>query len=242
MVFCLLGNRHQKYTELYRSLWLVRRHLGMFQTRYTPIARGFDEHMGYFQGCESAYTHVAACCTAGSPDSDEAYVCPSGMNASHAGGHTKLQNKDYRGYDWFKSGPAPGNKGVSLPDLSVNHTNSATLIEEAAVEFLGRMKFSPKPFFLYLPFQNIHGPYTCDQKFRNLYAGGKFTDGEMTMFGYMSEMDDAVGKIVTALKASGKYENSYIFYSSDNGAPPASGDVNHKVGAHPGWIARNYPL
>ena len=92
----------------------------MFQTKYTPIARGFDEHMvrvvapflivtlfdswnlsdtppctvlysgnlsrqGYFQGCESAYTHVAACCTAGSPDTDEAYVCPSPKNNSWGG-------------------------------------------------------------------------------------------------------------------------------------------------------------
>ena len=31
-------------------------------------------------------------------------------------------------------------------------------------------------------------------------------------------------------------------FSSDNGAPPASDDVNHKVGANPGWIARNHPF
>jgi hypothetical protein len=59
--------------------------------------------------------------------------------------------KDQRGYDWFKSGPAPGNNGVSSPDLSANHSNSATLIRDAAVEFLTRMKSSPDPFFLYLP-------------------------------------------------------------------------------------------
>ena len=32
--------------------------------------------------------------------------------------------------------------------------------------------------------------------------------------------------------------DSYIIYSSDNGAPPASADVNHQVGTLPGWIAR----
>ena len=35
------------------------------------------------------------------------------------------------------------------------------------------------------------------------------------MFGYMSEMDAAVGEIMKAFKASGKYANSYIIYSSD---------------------------
>ena len=43
-------------------------HLGMFRAAYTPIKRGFDEHMGYYQGCGSAYTHVASCCHAGSAD------------------------------------------------------------------------------------------------------------------------------------------------------------------------------
>ena len=29
---------------------------------------------------------------------------------------------------------------------------------------------------------------------------------------------------------------------SDNGAPPATDDVNHQVGKNPGWIARNHPF
>ena len=105
-----------------------------------PIKRGFDEHMGYMQGCESHYTHVSACCRAGSPTDDQNFVCRNGG-----------RGKDQRGYDWFKSGPAPGNKGISAPDLSANHSNSATLIRDAAVEFLTRMKSSSNPFFLYLP-------------------------------------------------------------------------------------------
>lgn len=48
-------------------------HLGMFMEKYTPMGRGFDEHMGYYQGCESAYTHIAACCRAGSPDADQVW-------------------------------------------------------------------------------------------------------------------------------------------------------------------------
>ena len=49
-----------------------------FKEAYTPMGRGFAEHMGYYQGCESHYTHVAACCTAGSPDHDQNYVCEPG--------------------------------------------------------------------------------------------------------------------------------------------------------------------
>ena len=67
------------------------------------MGRGFDEHVGYYQGCGSAYTHIAACCTAGSDTHDQDFVCEPG------GWSNKSQTapKDFRGYDWFASGPAP---------------------------------------------------------------------------------------------------------------------------------------
>merc|ERR1719473_222666 len=147
-------------------------HLGMYTEKYTPPHRGFDEHMGYYQGCESHYTHVAGCCGARSPDHDENYTC-------QRHGAEQLQGSEdwnqYLGYDWFKTGPMP-NSGTSKPDLSVNHTNSAYLIRDAAIDFIQRAAKQEKPFFLYLPFQNIHGPYTCDTKYRDQYTsqGGKF--------------------------------------------------------------------
>ena len=94
------------------------------------------------------------------------------------------------------------------------HTNSATLIREAAVDFISRQQPS-KPFFLYLPFQNIHAPYTCDAKYRGLYEADpkKFSAEEMTIFGYISELDDAVGSVVGALKSSGRYATSLVVFS-----------------------------
>lgn len=32
-------------------------HLGFYQRAFTPLARGFDEHLGYFQGTVHYYTH-----------------------------------------------------------------------------------------------------------------------------------------------------------------------------------------
>jgi hypothetical protein len=53
--------------------------------------------------------------------------------------------------------------GDSVPDLTVNHTNSATLISAAAREFISRVATPNEttPWFLYLPFQNVHAP--CKQ-------------------------------------------------------------------------------
>eukprot|EP00729_Bicosta_minor_P013534 gene13534-29376_t len=68
-----------------------------------------------------------ACCSAGSPDHDNQFICESG----------KWGAKDYRAYDWFKTGPAPNNH-TSQPDFSANETNSAYLIRDATIDFLGR--------------------------------------------------------------------------------------------------------
>ena len=119
--------------------------------------------------------------------------------------------------------------------------NSAALIRDAAVDFIGRQT-DAKPFFLYLPFQNIHGPYTSDEVYRHPYNdSSRFTPGEVTMFAYISELDDAVGHVVHALRQAKRYDSSLVVFSSDNGAPPASEDVDHTVPGQPGWIARNYP-
>eukprot|EP01062_Namystynia_karyoxenos_P009373 TRINITY_DN13324_c0_g2_i1.p2 TRINITY_DN13324_c0_g2~~TRINITY_DN13324_c0_g2_i1.p2 ORF type:complete len:559 (+),score=164.65 TRINITY_DN13324_c0_g2_i1:78-1754(+) len=224
----------------YSTAMFGKWHLGMFKQEYTPSRRGFDEYMGYYQGCESAYTHVAACCGAGSPTGDQHYVC----HGPREEGQEEVEGgKDYRGYDWFKTGPesSPAN-ATAKPDLTANETNSAYLIRDAAIDYIKRHASSPSPFFLYLPFQNIHGPYTCDPKYRGMYANNSALNGaEMTMFGYITEMDDAVGHVIAQLKESGRYDNSVIVFSSDNGAPPA-GQVDHQVGKDPGWIARNYPF
>ena len=112
--------------------------------------------MGYLQGCESSWTHVSACCSAppNSPTDDKRYVCKKET-------HTAV---DYRGYDWFDNG---------RPDSTANGTNSAELIRSRAVDFLARQgqarrQGSKKPFFLYLPFQNIHGKLPQDPRFSTL--------------------------------------------------------------------------
>ena len=34
----------------------------MGRQEWTPPRRGFDEHMGYYDGCGTRYTHVQSCC------------------------------------------------------------------------------------------------------------------------------------------------------------------------------------
>ncbi|KAH9492435.1 hypothetical protein Btru_051104 [Bulinus truncatus] len=42
----------------YRSHIVGKWHLGMFKWEYTPLYRGFESHIGYYQGREDYYTHT----------------------------------------------------------------------------------------------------------------------------------------------------------------------------------------
>ena len=166
----------------------------MFKREFTPAARGFNVSVGYLQGCESAWTHVAACCGAHTPTADQGYVCDA------------PKGKDYRGYDWFDNG---------TPEISANGTNSAELIRAAATRFYAARPASSTPTFVYLAAQNIHMPYTCEARYRQQYAADpSMTEAEKTMFGYLTELDDVVGDVVAAMKAAGRYDHSLIIFSS----------------------------
>ena len=77
----------------------------------------------------------------------------------------------------------------------MNHTSSAVLLSAAAVDFVQRASQGPRPWFLYLPFQNVHDPYTVDERYRDMYPAARYSEDERTLFGYITEMDDAVGVV-----------------------------------------------
>ena len=116
------------------------------------------------------------------------------------------------------------------------------------IEFLHHhaTKFdSPKemsPIFLYLAFQNIHGPHTTEEKFYNMYKNRKdLSDDGKVLYAYLTEADAALGEIMVELDDLGFLDNSVIIYSSDNGAP-----IGHKEASRgpevPHIPHRNYPL
>ena len=77
---------------------------------------------------------------------------------------------------------------------------------------------SQKPFFLFLPYNAPHGPLQAPEKYVN-----RFPDIENPLrkiyAGMISSMDDGIGKILTKLKEEKIYDNTIVFFLSDNGAP-----------------------
>ncbi|RAP78553.1 sulfatase-like hydrolase/transferase [Paenibacillus montanisoli] len=87
------------------------------------------------------------------------------------------------------------------------------LITQKSVDYIEAHK--EEPFFLYAAYNAPHYPMHAPQKYMNRYKHLPWD--RQVMAAMISAVDDGVGEIVAALKRNGLYENSIIFFSSDNG-------------------------
>lgn len=70
-----------------------------------------------------------------------------------------------------------------------------------------------QPLFMYVPFQNVHGPLQVPDQYKTPYEG--ITNGHRRSYaGMTSALDEAVGNITSKLKESGLYNNSVIIFST----------------------------
>lgn len=67
-----------------------------------------------------------------------------------------------------------------------------------------------KPFFLYYASQHTHEPQFASKQFTNTTLRGPFGDS-------LANLDWAVGEVIAALKTFGVANNTFVFFTSDNG-------------------------
>ena len=66
------------------------------------------------------------------------------------------------------------------------------------------------PFFLYFAFQHTHEPQFASEQFTNTTLRGPFGDS-------LANLDWGVGEVITALEKTGVANNTFVFFTSDNG-------------------------
>lgn len=85
-------------------------------------------------------------------------------------------------------------------------------------------KHKAGPFFAYLAFNAVHAPLQApEDEIAKFNTGNKDRDARLAMG---KRMDDAIGKVMTALKDGGVWENTLLFFISDNGGPLAQSADN----------------
>ena len=93
-----------------------------------------------------------------------------------------------------------------------------------ACSFIKNKANKKNPFFLYLPFNAVHTPLQApEEDIAKFNTGDRKRNIQLAM---IHRMDIAIGEVINTLKKEGVYENTIIFFFSDNGGARASSAVN----------------
>ncbi|MEC3907220.1 arylsulfatase [Tamlana sp. 2201CG12-4] len=79
-----------------------------------------------------------------------------------------------------------------------------------AVEKIGEYSKSKHPFFIYFPLNAPHTPIAPNKEFIGQSNAGDYGD-------FVVEVDNVLGRIITALEDNGIKENTLVIFTSDNG-------------------------
>lgn len=90
-------------------------------------------------------------------------------------------------------------------------SNLTQIFLQEGLEFIRRQTRTQKPFFLYWAPDSTHAPLYASESFRGKSQRGRYGDAVM-------ELDDSVGQILSLLKSLGVDNNTFVFFTSDNGA------------------------
>lgn len=96
-------------------------------------------------------------------------------------------------------------------NLKTGESNLTQLYLEEALDFIRRQKASQKKFFLYWAVDAVHAPVYASKRFLGTSKRGRYGDA-------VRELDFSVGEILKELRNLGIAENTFVFFSSDNGA------------------------
>ncbi len=135
------------------------------------------------------------------------------------------------GHSFWKPGP-PGEPFFPVPIPLVK--NDSHIIEQpvdlsslaqryaaSATSFIAEQAAAKRPFYLYVPFNHVHGPNSCGPDFCGRAENGPIGDA-------VEEVDWAVGQIMAALQDAGVDDNTLVFFTSDNGAPRGGDEAGNK--------------
>lgn len=87
------------------------------------------------------------------------------------------------------------------------------VLADAAVDYLDKQKGSGKPFMMYLAFNAVHTPMEATKEDMARFEG----HSRQKLAAMTWAVDRGIGKVVDKLKKEGMYENTLIFFLSDNG-------------------------
>ena len=152
-----------------------------------------------------------------------------------------------RGFDYFyglrsgsrsyfyhaKKDDKPGNpKAIEENGKQVGFDGYLTdVFGQKAIDFIDAK--DDEPFFLFHSFTAPHGPMHATEEDKQLFASIE-NPKRRTYAAMIWSMDRAIGQLVDSLKASGEFENTLIWFLSDNGGATGNASINLPLAGHKG--------
>ena len=144
-------------------------------------------------------------------------------NAFYHGGGGVNQTPDYWNNDYFDD--TYFRNGV--PEKTIGYCTDVWFNE--AMDYIATP--NDEPFFAYLALNAAHGPFNVPERYAKMYEATPVSDIQKRFYGMISNIDENFGRLVTHLKKTGKFDNTIIVFSTDNGT--AGGIKYNKDGSPP---------
>ena len=94
---------------------------------------------------------------------------------------------------------------------------SCQLVVDEAIQWLDGQADNDKPFFLFTAFHEPHEPVASPPALVEQYKDVARNEDEAQYFANVANVDLAVGRLIKHLKQLGKWENTLLVFTSDNG-------------------------
>ncbi len=119
-------------------------------------------------------------------------------------------------------------KRKERPIQTEGESSIATVDE--ALKFIGACAERQQPFFAQISFGSPHGPHIATEEFKKLYPD--LPEKEQHLWGEISGLDAAVGKLRKALRDLEIADNTLLWFVSDNGgvSPTSRKETKGKIG------------
>ena len=155
----------------------------------------------------------------------------------HLGSKRPGQHPNDRGFDYFFGYDTAATQKYNSKALYRNREKTpavgwlADQTSEEAVAFLDRSQEEQRPFFLYVAYNEPHGPTERPpQPYIDHFKSG--SDVVDVHFATIYGMDQGIGRILDQLERSGRMENTLIVFASDNGIAQIRGFAGKKGNYH----------
>jgi arylsulfatase len=188
-------------TAGYQTFFTGKWHLG--EDDYAlPNAQGYDEmqYVGLYH--LNAYTYADSTWF---PDMDPELraMFAKVTKGSLSGKAGEKAKEDFKINGQYVDTPDNGVVGIPYFD---------GYIEKAALDYLDRVAKSDKPFFLNVNYMKVHQPNLPHPDFiHKSLSKSKYADS-------IVELDAHIGAVMDKLRALGLDKNTFVFYTTDNGA------------------------